>query len=126
MTDVTETSDATGASGAAAHVTQSAARYLEAIFYIHQEGEVVRANRLADWLGVSAPTVTEATRKLVRDGLLTVGPGRALLLTAAGLAAAESIVRRHRVAEVWFFELGFDWEAADEEAHQTSFAMSDR
>ncbi|MCU1675572.1 MAG: iron (metal) dependent repressor, DtxR family [Frankiales bacterium] len=108
------------------HLSHSAANYLEAIYYIHHEGEVVRAGRLAEWLGVAAPTVTEAVKKLVRDSLLTVGPGRSLLLTAAGLTAAEDIVRRHRIAEVWLFRLGLDWESADEEAHRLSFYLSDR
>ncbi|MDQ1682932.1 MAG: DtxR family transcriptional regulator, Mn-dependent transcriptional regulator [Frankiaceae bacterium] len=111
---------------AVAYVSQSAARYLEAIYYIHHEGEVVRAGRLAEWLGVAAPTVTEAVKKLVRDSLLTIGAGRSLLLTAAGLTAAEDIVRRHRIAEVWLFHLGLDWESADEEAHRLSFYLSDR
>ena len=114
------------AQDAVAHVSQSAARYLEAIYYIHHEGEVVRAGRLAEWLGVAAPTVTEAVKKLVRDSLLSVGPGRSLLLTAAGLTEAEDIVRRHRIAEVWLFHLGLDWESADDEAHRLSFYLSDR
>ncbi|MDQ1725090.1 MAG: DtxR family transcriptional regulator, Mn-dependent transcriptional regulator, partial [Frankiaceae bacterium] len=55
-----------------------------------------------------------------------IGAGRSLLLTAAGLTAAEDIVRRHRIAEVWLFHLGLDWESADEEAHRLSFYLSDR
>jgi len=134
MTTVDEHSAAPPAADSGAHdhadafaaISQSAARYLEAIYYIHHEGEVVRAGRLAEWLGVAAPTVTEAVKKLVRDSLLTVGAGRSLLLTSAGMAAAEDIVRRHRIAEVWLFHLGLDWESADEEAHRVSFYLSDR
>ena len=35
--------------------SETIARYLEAIFYIDGEGEVVRAARLAEWIGVSQP-----------------------------------------------------------------------
>jgi hypothetical protein len=34
--------------------------YLEAIYYMWSEGEPLRSARLADWLGVSRPTVTVA------------------------------------------------------------------
>lgn len=107
-------------------MTAGASRYLEAIFYIAAEEGTVRAARLADWLGVSAPTVSEALRRLERDGLLQAGPGRVLVLTASGQRAAADIVRRHRIAEVWLTDaLGFDWVAADDEAHRIAHTLSD-
>lgn len=107
-------------------MTAGASRYLEAIFYIAAEEGTVRAARLAEWLGVSAPTVSEAVRRLERDGLIETGPGRVLLLTSGGERAAGEIVRRHRIAEVWLTEvLGFDWVAADEEAHRIAHTLSD-
>ena len=36
--------------------SETTERYLEAIYYIEHEGEVPRPGRLAEWLGVSAPT----------------------------------------------------------------------
>ncbi|HVC75259.1 MAG TPA: hypothetical protein VND96_01950 [Candidatus Micrarchaeaceae archaeon] len=50
--------------------TETIARYLEALFYIEARGEVARGARLADWLGVSRPTVTMALRRMSRDGLV--------------------------------------------------------
>lgn len=120
-----------GPAGAAeatpATISPSAGRYLEAAYYIRQEGEVVRPGRLADWLGVAPPTVTQALARLSRDGLLTLGPERSVEFTADGVRTAEEIVRRHRVAEVWLNRvLGFDWVTADIEAQQLSHALSDR
>ncbi len=110
-----------------ATITPSSGRYLEAAYYIRQEGEVVRRGRLADWLGVAPPTVTQALARLTRDGLVEPGPHRSVGFTAAGLRAAEEIVRRHRVAEVWLNRvLGFDWVTADLEAQRLSYSLSDR
>lgn len=112
---------------APAAISPSASRYLEAAYYISQEGEVVRPGRLADWLGVAPPTVTQALARLTRDGLVRAGPERSVEFTDAGLRAAEDIVRRHRVAEVWLNRvLGLDWVTADAEAQQLSHALSDR
>ena len=36
--------------------SETTERYLEAIYYIEHEGEVPRPGRLAEWLGVSAPS----------------------------------------------------------------------
>lgn len=106
-------------------VSNAVERYLEAIFYIDGEGEVVRASRLADWLGVSQPTVAAGIGRLVRDGLIRSGPGRALQLTAAGRAVAAAIVRRHRIAERWLTDvLRFDWLVADREASRLEHGMS--
>jgi DtxR family Mn-dependent transcriptional regulator len=103
-----------------------AARYLEAIFYIGYEEGVVRTGRLAEWLGVSAPTVSEALRRLERDGLLAGGPGRTISFTPEGNAAAEQVVRRHRIVEVWLTEqLQLDWVTADDEAHRIAHTFSE-
>src|ERR1700680_22615 len=47
-----------------AHRSETVERYLEAIYYIEHEGEVPRPGRLAEWLGVSAPTVSVSLQRL--------------------------------------------------------------
>src|SRR4029077_18638525 len=70
--------------------------YLEAIYYIWNEGEAVRSARLADWLGVSRPTVTVALRRMSRDGMVRLNAHKEIELTARGDAAAAAIVRTPR------------------------------
>src|SRR3977135_2487803 len=95
------------------------AHYLEAIYYIRAEGEVVRSARLADWLTVSRPTVTVALRRMTRDGMVRLNAHKEIELTARGDAAAAAIVRRHRIVERWMTDvLGLDWGAADGEAER--------
>ncbi len=104
----------------------AAARYLEAAFYLDQEGEEVRPGKLAEWLGVSPPSASEALRRLARDGLVAIEGTHRVTLTTRGRAAAADVVRRHRVLEVWLTDvLGLDWVSADREAHQLAGALSE-
>ena len=100
--------------------------YLEAIYYIRAEGEIVRSARLADWLSVSRPTVTVALRRMIRDGMLRLTNLKEIELTRRGLSAAEAIVRRHRIMERWLNDvLGLDWVTADLEAERLEHAISE-
>ena len=106
--------------------SETTERYLEAIYYIEHEGEVPRPGRLAEWLGVSAPTVTVSLQRLARDGLIRIAEDRSVELTDEGGRAAATIVRRHRIVERWMTDvLGLDWATADLEAAQLTHGMSD-
>src|ERR1039458_3946529 len=85
----------------AGHLSETAGRYLEASSYIAHQGPVARPGGLADWLGVSRPTVTVTLHRLARDGWVEVAEDRSISLTAAGEAAASDLVRRHRLLAPW-------------------------
>src|SRR4029077_3485510 len=90
------------------------------------EGESLRSARLADWLGVSRPTVTVALRRLTGYGMVRMNRRKEIELTPAGRRAAEAIVRRHRIMERWLTDgLGLDWVTADEEAARLEHAVSE-
>jgi len=109
-----------------AHPSEVISRYLEAIYYIWSEGETPRSARLADWLGVSRPTVTVALRRMTRDGMVRMNGRKEIELTAAGRREAEAIVRRHRIMERWLTDvLGLDWVVADAEAARLEHAVSE-
>ena len=100
-------------------------RYLEAIYYMWSEKEPLRSSRLADWLGVSRPTVAVGLRRMTRDGLVRMNGRKEIELTAKGMRTAESIVRRHRIMERWLTDgLGLDWVTADAEAARLEHAVS--
>lgn len=106
--------------------TTTVDRYLESIYCIAGEGETARPGRLAAWLGVSAPTVSDAVQRLARDGWVDVARDRSVSLTPSGERAAAAIVRRHRVLERWLVDvLGFDWASADVEADALASGCSD-
>ena len=102
------------------------AHYLEAIYYMWSEAQALRSARLADWLGVSRPTVTVAVRRMAGYGMVRMNKRKEIELTAAGQRAAEAIVRRHRIMERWLTDgLGLDWVTADEEAARLEHAVSE-
>jgi DtxR family Mn-dependent transcriptional regulator len=101
-------------------------RYLEVIYYVAHEGEKVRPSRLAEWLGVSAPTVSVQLQRLQRDGWVSLAADRSVSLTHNGEAVATRIVRRHRLLERWLTDvLGLDWATADREAGRMAHGVSD-
>ena len=100
--------------------------YLEAVLELEEEGDapVIQA-RLADRLGYSAPTVSETVRRLKADGYLRT-KGRALSLTDKGRARAESVVRKHRLAERLLTDvIGLAWHKAHVEACRWEHVISD-
>jgi DtxR family Mn-dependent transcriptional regulator len=100
--------------------------YLEAIYYMWSEGEPLRSARLADWLGVSRPTVTVAVRRMTGYGMVRMNRRKEIELTAKGRRMAEAIVRKHRIMERWLTDgLGLDWVTADTEAARLEHAVSD-
>ena len=114
------------AGGTVSSLSSTAARYLEATYYIAHEGETVRPSRLAEWLAVSAPTVTGVMQRLHEQGLVEFNPDRSLRLTASGERQASDVVRRHRVVERWLTDgVGLDWATADQEAGRMSHFFSD-
>lgn len=91
----------------------------------HDEGEEVIAVRVAERLGVTNPTISSTLGRLVRDGLIVVGAGKRISLTPTGITRAESMIRRHRLAECLLVNvLGLEWWRAYEEAHLLEHAIS--
>src|SRR2546429_8750689 len=74
-------------------------RYLEAIYYMWSEKEPLRSSRLADWLGVSRPTVAGGARRLMRDGPGSMNRRKEIELTDARMRAAGASGQRHRIIE---------------------------
>ncbi|MGH9056738.1 MAG: metal-dependent transcriptional regulator [Acidimicrobiales bacterium] len=99
--------------------------YLEAIHELGEEGIVVIRARLAERLDHSAPAVSEMIKRLSDEGYVQVR-GRSLLLTERGRSVAESVVRKHRLAERLLTDvIGLPWEKAHLEAGRWEHVISD-
>ena len=99
--------------------------YLQAIYTLADESGHVVSARLAEFLGFSAPAVSEMVHRLERDGLVSLDGHKEVHLTKIGQAQADSVVRRHRLAERFLVEvLGFEWWKTHEEAERLEHAMS--
>ncbi len=99
--------------------------YLQAIYTLADENGHVVSARLAEFLGVSAPAVSEMVHRLERDGLVSLDERKELHLTPDGQRQADSVVRRHRLAERFLVEvLGFEWWKTHDEAERLEHGMS--
>lgn len=97
--------------------------YLEVIYKLSQDGPV-RPSRIAEALGVSAPTVTAQLRRLKDRGLVT-RPGGRVALTGEGVSAALAVVRSHRLSERFLADvLGLPLDEVHEEACRLEHALS--
>jgi DtxR family transcriptional regulator, Mn-dependent transcriptional regulator len=99
--------------------------YLEAIHELEEEGTQVIQARLAERVGHSAPAVSEVIRRLKTEGYVTV-KDREVRLTERGRNRAESVVRKHRLAERLLVDIiGLDWDKAHIEAGRWEHVISD-
>ncbi|WCO68287.1 metal-dependent transcriptional regulator [Iamia majanohamensis] len=98
--------------------------YCEAIFELNEDDVDVIQARIAERLEVSRPAVSEMIRKLESEGLVDID-GR-ITLTVDGLRLAESVVRRHRLAERFLTDvLDLSWAEAHKEAGKWEHVISD-
>jgi len=99
--------------------------YLQAVYTLADEGTSVIGARLAAFMGVSAAAVSEMVHRLQRDGLVSLDGRKEVHLTASGQRLADSIIRRHRLAERMLVDLlGYEWWKTHEEAERIEHAMS--
>ena len=106
-------------------ITISKENYLKAIAEAESEGEIVKPVTLARWLGVSAPAVTMAVRRLRRDGLIAIGSDGQLSLTIEGRDIANRLINRHHLIERMLAEIfGLEWYKVHEEAEHLEHAVS--
>ncbi|MDZ7677642.1 MAG: metal-dependent transcriptional regulator [Acidimicrobiales bacterium] len=97
--------------------------YCEAIFELHEDAVDVIQARIAERLEVSRPAVSEMIHRMQDEGLVEVD--RAIRLTPAGAELAESVVRRHRLAERFLTDtLGLSWAEAHAEAGKWEHVIS--
>lgn len=106
-------------------ITISKEDYLKAIFDAENEGQAVISAAVAAWLGVSAPAVTMALRRLKRDGLVEVRKNGRVRLTAAGRRIAKRTALRHHLIERMLHEIfGMPWYRTHDEAERLEHAVS--
>jgi DtxR family Mn-dependent transcriptional regulator len=117
---------ATGARPPRALREETINHYLETVYYIAYEEERVRPSRIAEWMGVSAPTVSTTLASLRASGWVDISEDRSVTLTAKGRRTAEVIVRSHRLLERWLTDkLELDWAEADREAQNLAPVVSE-
>ncbi|BAD58900.1 MULTISPECIES: metal-dependent transcriptional regulator [Nocardia] len=116
-----------GPATAAPELTSVAQDYLKVIWTAQEwSQEKVSTKLLAERIGVSASTVSEAVRKLADQGLVEHARYGSIALTDHGRRAAVAMVRRHRLIETFLVnELGYGWDEVHDEAEVLEHAVSE-
>lgn len=99
--------------------------YLETISSLAEEGTPVIQARIAERMGRSAPSVSEMLDRLAADGYVNRS-GRTIALTDEGRTVADSVIRKHRLAERLLVDvIGLPWHKAHVEAGRWEHVISD-
>ncbi|PKO03891.1 MAG: metal-dependent transcriptional regulator [Chloroflexi bacterium HGW-Chloroflexi-5] len=98
--------------------------YLGLIYITERDGDAITGTRLAELLAVSAPTVTNTLKRMVRDGLITMDANHCPHLTPRGDQLARTVMRRHMLAE-WMLIRMLSWSKVHHEAHGFEHTISD-
>jgi DtxR family transcriptional regulator, Mn-dependent transcriptional regulator len=99
--------------------------YLETIHSLTEEGTPVIQARIAQRLGRTAPSVSEMLDRLTDDGYVSRS-GRVIELTERGQTLADSVIRKHRLAERLLVDvIGLPWHKAHLEAGRWEHVISD-
>ena len=108
--------------------THTVENYLKAIFRLSREQDGrVSTTQIADHLGVKSSTVTDMIRKLEEQQWIEYTKYQGVELNVKGKNLALSIIRKHRLWEVFLVEtLGFAWDEVHEIAEQLEHIESEK
>ena len=108
--------------------TLSEENYLKAIYHLGNYGALsVSTNAIAERIETKASSVTDMLKKLADKGLVNYKKYQGAKLTGKGLRIASSVVRKHRLWEVFLVEkLNFSWDEVHVVAEQLEHIESDK
>ena len=106
-------------------VGKTVEEYLEAILMIQEEQGYVRSIDVAEKLGITKPSVSYTTKRLIENGYLTKDHGGMLVLTDSGKKIAGSTYNRHTTLTHFFISLGVNPETAKEDACRIEHDISE-
>jgi DtxR family Mn-dependent transcriptional regulator len=102
--------------------TETEENYLKCILHHSKEAQPVSTNTIAGELGTSPASVTDMLKKLRKhkpQPLVNYTPYHGVTLTDVGQKVALTIVRKHRLWEVFLVEkLNFSWDKVHQVAEQ--------
>jgi DtxR family Mn-dependent transcriptional regulator len=105
--------------------TEKMREYLEVIYYLSARREPVIGARLAEWMHVTPPTVTDIIKRMEKQNYIARDGRGEISLTDEGFELAEAMVKRHRILERFLVDImGVPWHMIHEEAVRLEHALS--
>jgi DtxR family Mn-dependent transcriptional regulator len=115
-------------------ISPLAQNYLLTLYMMGDDTGSVTMSRLAEQLAISPATehlgtslasVAGMIRRMKRDGLVDIVANKEIVFTEDGRRQAESMMRRHQLAEYWLVNvLGMELHKVHAEAHRLEHAIS--
>ena len=90
--------------------------YLETMLMMKEKHGYIRSIDIAEYLGVTKPSVSYATKRLRESGYITMDKEGLITLTDTGMAIAASMLDRHKTLTRFLIRLGVDPETAEADA----------
>lgn len=101
--------------------------YIKSIYSLSLEAGEVTVSDLAKKLHVKLPTVNSMIKKLSAKRIVSYAPYQGIKITEKGKKEALSIIRKHRLAELFLVKvMGMGWEEVHDIAEQLEHVESER
>ncbi|MBM1105449.1 metal-dependent transcriptional regulator [Aurantibacter crassamenti] len=109
-------------------MTLSEEDYIKAIYHLGKgDNTTVSTNSVAEMVETKPSSVTDMVKKLSDKGVVNYRPYKGVNLTEYGQKIALTLVRKHRLWEVFLVEkLGFSWDEVHEVAEQLEHIKSEK
>ncbi len=108
-------------------LSRSIEDYIKTIYRLEADAERATTQRIAQQLGVRMASVTGMIKHLAAEGYLRHKPYYGVKLTDKGRRIALTMIRRHRLIELFLHQtLGLEWDAVHDDAEILEHAVSDR
>lgn len=105
-------------------VYESEEMYLETILLLQKKRACVRSIDIAEELGYSRPSVSNAVHQLEKKGLITIDGGE-IRFSATGRQKAEAVYERHRVITGLFVAMGASETVAENNACRVEHVITE-
>lgn len=105
-------------------IRQSAEDYLEAMLILQEEHGYIRSVDIANYLGVTKPSVSFAVKNLRESGYINMEANGPITFAPPGLEIAKRIYARHQALETFLTMIGVDCEMAAEDACKIEHVIS--
>lgn len=104
---------------------ESGEMYLESIYVLSKNKDIVRSIDIAEHMNFSKPSVSRAVGLLKNEGYINIDKDGHITLTDAGLSQANKIYDRHTVLSQALILLGVDEKTAEDDACKIEHIISD-
>lgn len=106
-------------------ILESSEIYVETIYMLSLESDIVRAKDISNYLEVTRPSVSRALNVLRDKGLIKNTGNGIVQLTEGGIILAKYIYERNLLITMHFMDLGVDEDTARQDARRIERFLSD-